>query len=500
MMISHHSRWWLSAAALTLGVMACGEKKIDAPPPAVTPEGFSESDSTTQAPPTYASAPVRLDLRLLLAEIEQTIPNHIGSLKDRFLVSSTPKTEIAFEIQRGPIEIKFGPSSMTLTALVAYRGRVWRKVPLTTISASCGTGEKAPLARIQIRTTYSMDSTWRIRTRSRVLKVERATMTDADECHMTFVGIDVTEKVLDAARKAIQSELHVADGRLASVDVRGAVAPVWAALQQPISLRDTTIWLAFHPRQVSVGRVTVRDSIANATVTLLAQPVVVAGPRPSRDSTPLPNISHLEQADTLVATVEGAITYAAANAILRRQLVGRRLWIRGRRVTVRDATMSYIGHRRVSLGVQLSGSVEGRIYFVGTPIYNPATDAVLVPDLTYDISTANLLVQGITWLAGDKLRDDLRRRARLPAGDLLALATGAANQEITRKLADGVELSGAIGAAHAMNVVATPEGLRAEARTGGKLALDIRLERVFANTHIPERPMQGMEVQEDDSD
>lgn len=499
-MIFHCSRSWLSAAVVALGVTACGEKKIEAPPPAVTAEAFSETDSIGAAPPTYASAPVRLDLRLLLGEIEQTIPAHLGSLEARFLVSSSPKTEIAFEIQRGPIDIDFGSASMTLTALVAYRGRVWRKVPLTTISASCGTGEKAPLARIRIRTAYSMDSTWRIHTRSRVLTVERATMTDADECHMTFIGIDVTGKVLDGAKKAIQSALRTADARLASVDVRGAVAPVWASLQHPISIRDSTIWLAFHPRQVSVGRVTVRDSIANATVTLLAQPTIVAGPRPAADSTPLPNLTHLEPADTLVATVEGAIGYAAANGILRRQLVGRRLWIRGRRVTVRDATMSYIGHRRVSLGIQLSGSVAGKVYFVGTPMYDPKTDAVVVPDLTYDIQTANLLVQGITWLTGDKLRNTLRRQARLPAGDLLDLAMGAANQEITRELADGVKLSGAIGAAHAMSVIAAPEGLRAEARASGKLALDIRLERVFANTHIPPRPLQGMEEQANDSD
>ena len=76
---------------------------------------------------------------------------------------------------------------------------------------------------------------------------------------------------------------------------------------------------------------------------------------------------------------------------------------------------------------------------------------------------------------------------------MLDLARGLANQEITRTLADGVRLSGEIGAARALTARATAQGIRAQARGVGKLALDIRLEDVFANTHIPREPIKGIE-------
>lgn len=483
------------AAALALAGVACGPpKKLDAPPPAATADRTADADSMPPLPPTYASAPVSVDLRLILREIENTIPTHIGSLSDRLLVSTSPRTWVALEVLRGPLDIDFGPGSMTVTATVAYRGRVWRKVPLATVSASCGTGEKAPLARIRIRTSYRVDSTWHIRTASKVLSAERATADPADECHVTFLSINVTDKVLDAATQAINKALRVADARLAMVDVRGAVVPVWASLQQPISIRDTTIWLMLHPRAVGVSGISVRDSFAHGTVTLLAEPAIRSGPRPAPDTTPLPYLTRVQGVDTVLTVLDGLLTYPAANAILRQSLRGHKIRVRGRRLIIEDVAMAYIGHHRIALGVLLSGAVEGRVYFLGTPSYDPATDAIVVPDLYYDVRTSNLLVRSIAWLAGDKLRDEMRRTARVPAAAMLDLARGLANAEITRTLADGVELSGQLGAARALRVRATAEGLRARASGTGRLALQIKLESIFANTHIPRHPIKGLDT------
>ncbi len=159
--------------------------------------------------------------------------------------------------------------------------------------------------------------------------------------------------------------------------------------------------------------------------------------------------------------------------------------------------MSYLGRSRVALEVRVSGAAIGRLHLVGTPVYDAARDAITVPDLDYDVHTSNLLVHGITWLAGGKLRNELRRSAILPASAMLDLARGLANEEITRTLSDGVRLSGAVGAARALTAHATAQGLRAQARGVGKLALDIRLEDVFRNTHIPREPIKGIEEPDD---
>jgi hypothetical protein len=259
-------------------------------------------------------------------------------------------------------------------------------------------------------------------------------------------------------------------------------------------LRYTPLGLRVPPLAVGLRMGWGRDSFAPATVTLLAQPSIRSGVKPPPDTTPLPYLTRVEGVDTLVSVVDGTLSYPAANEILRQSLRGHKLHVRGRRLVIEDVAMTYIGHHRIALGVLLSGAVEGRIYFIGTPAYDARTDAIVVPDLSYDIHTTNLLVQSIAWLTGDKLRDELRRTARVPASSMLDLARGLANQEITRTLADGVKLSGEIGAARALQVRATSKGLRARARGTGRLALDIRLESIFANTHIPRHPLKGMDT------
>ena len=60
----------LCVAALAVLAAACGPpRKVNVPPPTTTADQ-AEADSLPPAPPTYASAPVSVDLRLILREIE----------------------------------------------------------------------------------------------------------------------------------------------------------------------------------------------------------------------------------------------------------------------------------------------------------------------------------------------------------------------------------------------------------------------------------------------
>ena len=489
----------LGVSAAAVAMVTCGPPaRVRAPRPEVVIDSAPAADSAPSLPPTYASAPVSLDLRLLMDEIERTIPRRIGSLDARVLVSAyKPRAWLALEVERGPLDIEFGRGSMTMATTLTYRGRVWVKVPLTTVSASCGTTNAAPRVRVRIRTDYELDAAWRVHTRSRVLDVAPASGDDRDKCHVTFVKVDVTDRVVAAARDEMQKALATVDAQIARLDVRGAVTPAWRALQQPIALQDTTLWLTLRPRAVGVGPVTVRDSTARALVTVLAEPRIRSGPRPPGDSLPLPNLTRLEGRDTLVTALDGSLDYGTANRLLRAELRGRRLRIRGRRVVVENLGMSYLGRGRITLGVQLSGAVEGRVWFVGTPRYDPETDAVVVPDLDYDARSLGMLAQGVQWLAGTKLRDALRREARLPARALLDFVRSEANRELdSLPLAPGVHLSGSLGPARALDVRATATGLQARARGGGRLALDIRAERVFADLHIPRQPIRGVAERE----
>ena len=172
--------------------------------------------------------------------------------------------------------------------------------------------------------------------------------------------------------------------------------------------------------------------------------------------------------------IEGSVTYPVATALLRRALVGRSMVSGGHRIRIRNVELTSVGGGRVALGVTLAGHVRGTLYFTGTPSLDPVNHQVNVPDLDYDVGTAQVLAEGLAWLKGVDLRDYLRDRARLPDSAVVGKLRGLAEHGINRTLSPGVTLSGRIHDAQGTNVRASAQGirLRAIADAEFKLAID----------------------------
>jgi hypothetical protein len=160
--------------------------------------------------------------------------------------------------------------------------------------------------------------------------------------------------------------------------------------------------------------------------------------------------------------------------LLRRSLAGYKIVQGGHRLRIRDVELSGIGGGRVALGVTLAGHVHGKLYFTGTPSLDPVHHQIHVPDLDYDVGTAQMLVQSFAWLRGVDIRDSLRDRARLPDSAVVGKLRRIAEKGINRTLAPGVILSGRIHDARGTRVFATTRDirLRAVADAEFKLAID----------------------------
>ena len=263
------------------------------------------------------------------------------------------------------------------------------------------------------------------------------------------------------------------DDAVARWPVRPRFVKLWAQLQRPISLTQG-VFLEINPYAAQLGSVGAVHDTVMARLRMLASPRIVSGVRPEA-ILPLPAL----QASGDVGrgahvVVEASFTYPVANAMLRHALVGRTIVQDGHRIRIRDVELSGIGGGRVALSVTLTGQVRGRLYFTGTPSLDPIHHQVNVPDLDYDVGTAQLLVQSFAWLKGVDLLDFLRERASLPDSAVVGRLKGIAEKGINRILAPGVTLSGQIHDAQGTSVRATAQEirLRAVADAEFKLAID----------------------------
>jgi len=462
----------------TLALSACGSTNVDAPPPATTTEEAPELPAV-ELPPSYVNAPIVFDLRPFLADLEETIPKKFGSVEKekRIKVNDGPSVWVAPELERGPLEFSFKGNTVTVATVFQYRTKVWAKALLVEHSVSCGIEGDRPRIKLRATITYDIAPNWTLRTTSHLDELAPMSDTERDQCEISFAKINVTSKVADAASGALEGALKKVDQKLTRVSLQKPIGGIWQTLQRPISISKGMLWLQIQPQSISLGSITADDSSLTARISLLASPRMVSGNRPPDGTDPLPALGRgAGGSDTALVYLEGVLVYEAANQILNKALVGKSFKVGWRSVKVENITAMPGGKGRLVLAVSLRGKARGTVYVVGTPSYDPATDLITLPDVTFDVNTSAAVGKTVGWLIQGPLLGLIQENARIPAADLLAKALELANKEINRTLSEGIYLRGSFSGANTRAVQATSLGLIARAQATGRLWVEISKE------------------------
>jgi hypothetical protein len=113
------------------------------------------------------------------------------------------------------------------------------------------------------------------------------------------------------------------------------------------------------------------------------------------------------------------------------------------------------------------------VYFVGTPKYDSTTRQLYVPDLAYDVGSADMLVRGLEWLRRDDFQNLLRSRARFPVADLVEQARGRLERGMNRRLGQNATLVTQIATGDVLAVRATMRGIIVRATANGSARLEV---------------------------
>jgi hypothetical protein len=447
---------------------------LDAPPPRLAAD---VRDSIPPVPASIVDALVTYDLSTAVESLEAAVPRTYGDIEKRLPIASNTRVSFGFTVSRSPFRVRVIGQTLSVSTDVEYQGRVWYRPPLgPELSAGCGVGDAPrPRVRATLVSTAHLTPTWQLRTTTRVVKLEPYSDSLRDRCKLTVLRIDVTDRVIEATRQMLEQKLESFDDAASRWPVRGRFVRLWEMLQRPIRLTEG-LYLEINPYAAQLGSVgAVRDTV-RAPLRLIASPRIVTALRAGPNS-PLPRLEAADTAHSATGAnvvIEASCSYPVATQLLRPALVGRSITRGGHRIRIRDIQVTGIGGGRVALGVRLTGHVRGVLYFTGTPSLDPEHHRVNVPDLDYDVGTAQMLVQGFAWLQGVDLRDFLRERAQLPDSALIGKLRLLAENGIHRELADGVTLSGTIQNARGTGVRATTKEIRvrAVADANFRLAID----------------------------
>ena len=453
--------------------------RLDAPEPALA--AFEER--VPPLPPSVLTVPIAYDLAPVIQKLEEVVPRTQGSLARRIPVEGNDRADVAYEIRRQPFRAELDGDIARISTVIAYKARAWYDPPLLPeIRASCGdeSDEPEPRARVALSARVSIGPDWALIGKAQVDRLAALSEEQRDRCRITPLNIDVTDRVIRAAEEALTDHLPDVEAALAGIDLRSRFARWWGILQEPIEL-DDDVWLVIDPSAVHRGSAEGEGQVLRAVVSLTAQPRVVWGSRPLLAARPLPPLDSADVEEGLQIQAQGIIDYATASARLNQELIGQELVLPGGTLRIQNLAVRGIGGGRIALELAFRGSARGRLFLTGTPEFDAANGTIGVPDLSFDIASQNLLVQGLTWMAHPTVLETMRERARWEVSDILGLAEQQINRGLNRNLSDEVRLIGSVESIDVTGLYPQRDRLvvRARARARARLVI-VEEEKVAA--------------------
>ncbi|NNF14842.1 MAG: DUF4403 family protein [Gemmatimonadetes bacterium] len=425
------------------------------------PAVSAEDAEPLELPVSSLPVPVQVDLVTLLDEVEKHVPSRWGDLSQPAALGDSTENTAAIELARSPFRASLEGNAATLSAIVAYRVRGTYHLPLLPdVNYACATDPEDVWPRLEVVLHAPIDlaSDWSLRATTEVQRLDPLTTDARDQCEVTALGIDIADRVASAARDFVESQTPAIDSIVGTADVRSSFEDWWSVLAEPIQL-DDDIWLEIRPEAVSRGPIQGQGSVVRIPASLEARPRIVVGDRPESIQRPLPPLGAGVGDGPLQILVEAFGEYGETSRLLTEALAGIRIEAGGRTLEVRAARLSGIGAGRVALEAEIAGTVAGRLFLVGTPIYDAESGYASVPDLAFSVATTSLLVSGASWIADAGLEALLQERARWPVDAVVEWAAERLHEGLNRSLTPGVRLEGTVHDVEVIGVRATPDGL-----------------------------------------
>ena len=408
-----------------------------------------------------------------MTTVERAVPKTFGSLDSVKQVPGDERRHYAFEATRSPFTAFVRGSQVHLRTTLSYAARGYYKpVVGPTVSAGCGSGKQRPRLTVELVTPLTLDSSWHLRSKSKLAAVERASNKPEDQCKVSIIRLDVTDKVVDAARKGLEAQLPQIDKRIASVSLKDHAVGWWSALNRPIRLRDE-LWLKLQPARLRLGKITGARRVLTIQAGVDAYPRIFSGSEPVIVSSPLPALAGAPGRDGFDIVIDGSIDYPTVSRTLTALLKGKTVTTSGRTVAIDSITASGRAGGRLELTVMFSGASRGVLQLHGSPVYERAIGEIQIPDLDYDLDTDNSIVDAVAWVRSDDLRAMLRDKARIPVAPVLDRGRDILKSGLNRTIGNALTLSATVDSVDVRELYVRRPGLivRAAARGTAKVAV-----------------------------
>lgn len=267
------------------------------------------------------------------------------------------------------------------------------------------------------------------------------------------------------------------EGMKTSLDLRTNAQQAWIDIQKPMLLDpEYKLWLKISPKSISAGPITGSKGIIRHTSTIQATAECFTGQQPPyMINTTLPDIQPVNKvADNFLINITSYIAYPYIDSLSKANLLNTTYTFGNKKITITGVDV-YAGDGKLIVETAVAGSLKGKLYFAGKPVYRAADSSIIVSDLEFHMKTRNLLLKSASWLANGGIERMIQKKMAYPIGEQLKETSTLIQDNLKHyNLAEGFYMSGQLVKLDVLQPVLTKEAVIAPVYLEGKVMVGLQ--------------------------
>ncbi len=261
-----------------------------------------------------------------------------------------------------------------------------------------------------------------------------------------------------------------------SLDLKTTARQAWIELQKPMLLSEEYgLWLRVRPTSVSALPISGSNGIIKHTTSIQAVTECFTGKEPpSLINSVLPDLQIVNKlGDEFLANVVSYIRYEYLDSITRDVLVNTSYTYGKKKITITGVSV-YGNESKMIIATDVTGSITGKLYFSGLPMYRASDSSIILNDLQFSIQTKNRLVKSASWLASSGIEKLIGRNMSYPIGAEVRETYDLMVENLKKyELGEGFFISGNLNGLEVQQPVLAPAGIIAPVSIKGKLLVGL---------------------------
>ncbi|MGZ3923661.1 MAG: DUF4403 family protein [Flavisolibacter sp.] len=425
-------------------------------------------------PESQIDIPIQINLRPIYALAEKNVDTVFTSpgYPDGW-VQADCATRYKYHFRRSPLTMSMNGTVLNLAFMGYYQivGSTRACVSGAVLSpwtpaCRCGFDEAERRVNVSFSSSFQLQPNYILS--SRIVRNEPKPL---DKCSVCFWGQDITTEVLKGLKDELDASKKTMDSAYGNFNLRPYMQQAWNMLNDVYAIPGVG-YFSLHPKKLRMENINAKNDLLNINIGISATPVV-SFERPVMGTSLVPNLANANNPGGFDIYLEAALQYDSLSNVLNGYLVNKRFdvgeGLLKKHIIIENTSVTGDENGNMNISVDFTGSFDGKVEFVGKPVYNPEKKTIEVQDLDYDLKTRNLLLNTAKWLFNQKIISELKKYTSFDLTQYYDTASKTMNDWLNREWTKGIRGSGSITDLKLTAVYALPQHLLIRSNCVGKL-------------------------------